>query len=264
MASKQSLSGLRILITNDDCINANGIKALEKIANSITPDVWVVAPEVQQSGKGFSVTFDSTIRIKQISPRKFSVSGTPADCVFAAIGEILKDKKPDLILSGINHGSNIADFLGLSGTVGAAFAAASQNIKAIALSQDCKKNSEASKFPLADHFLPGIIKKLVSFDWPDQVCMNVNFPDAQVGDVRGVKVATQGVLDVTWNVHKRLDPAEDPYYWLHATYDDKMNGPNSDVMLLAEKKYITITALQCRHEYDGCVKELEELFASNV
>lgn len=264
MVSKQSLSGLRILITNDDSVNAHGIKALERIANSITPDVWVVAPEVQQSGKGFSVTFDSILKIKQISPRKFSVSGTPADCVFAAIGEILKDKKPDLVLSGINHGSNIADFIGLSGTIGATFAAASQGIKAIGVSQDCKKNSELSKFPLADHFMPGIIKKLMAFDWPDQVCMNVNFPDAQIGDIAGVKVATQGKLDVTWNVHKRFDPVDDPYYWLHATYSDKMNDANSDVVLLAEKKHITITALESRHEYLGCTKELEELFASNV
>ena len=264
MAAKQSLSGMRILITNDDSVNAHGIKALERIANSITPDVWIVAPEVEQSGKGFSVTFDSTLRIKEISPRKFSVSGTPADCVFAAIGEILKDKKPDLVLSGINHGSNIADFIGLSGTVGATFAAASQGIKAIAVSQHCKKNSDLSKFHLADHFLPIIIKKLMSFNWPDQVCMNVNFPDALIGEVAGVKIARQGELDVTWNVHKRFDPVDDPYYWLHATYSDRIKSEDSDIVLLTEKKYITITALQSRHEYKDCVKELEELFASNV
>ncbi len=265
MANNQSLSGLRILITNDDSINSQGIKVLERIANSITPDVWVVAPEVGQSGKGFSVTFDSTIRIKDISPRKFSISGTPADCVFVAVGEILKDKKPDLVLSGINHGANVADFIGLSGTVGATFAAASQGIKSIAISQDYKKkNGEMMKFPLADHFLSKIIKKLISFKWPDQICMNVNLPDAAVGDISGVKIAKQGELDVTWNVHKRADPVDDPYYWLHATYSNASKDEMADVSLLSQKKNIIITPLQSRHEYSGCIDKLEELFLSNV
>jgi 5'-nucleotidase len=263
MKSSQSLSTLRVLITNDDSINSDGIKALERIANSITPDVWVVAPEVGQSGKGFSVTFDSPLRVKELSPRKFSVSGTPADCIFMGIGEILSGKSPDLVLSGINHGANVASFIGLSGTIGAVFAAASQNIKAIAVSQDCKNANELRKFPLADYFLPQIIKKLMHLKWPNYVCMNVNLPDAQIGDICGTKVARQGTLDVKWNVYKKLDPVKDPYYWLHAACEDKNTESNDDVKILAEKKYITITALHCRHEFGGCNEKLEELFASN-
>lgn len=264
MVSKTSLSGLRILITNDDNINSAGIKALERIANSITPDVWVVAPEVEQSGKGFSVTFDSILRIKEISPRKFSVSGTPADCVFVAIGEILKDKKPDLILSGINHGANVADYIGLSGTVGATFAAASSNIKSIAISQHFQEGQPLTKFPLVDHYLPGIIKKLLSFNWPNHVCMNVNFPDALIGEVGGVKIASQGELDVDWKVYKMKDPVDRSYYWLKAEHVDTKNDENTDVVLLEKKKMITITPLQSRHEYVQCVNQLEELFSSNV
>lgn len=264
MATKQSLSGIRILITNDDSINSNGIKALERIANSITPDVWIVAPAVEQSGKGYSVTFDSILKIKEVSPRKFTVSGTPADCVFVALGEVLTDKKPDLVLSGINHGANIADFIGLSGTVGATFAAASQNIKAIALSQDYDESKSLTKFPVADHYLPSIIKKLMSFSWPPHVSMNVNFPDIPVGEVSGVKIASQGELDVSWRLHKKFDPVDRAYYWLRATYEDTQNNENTDVVLLEQKKAITITALRSRNEFAGCVKELEELFASNV
>ncbi|MDR2158164.1 MAG: 5'/3'-nucleotidase SurE [Holosporaceae bacterium] len=260
---KAALSGLRILITNDDSVNSFGIKALERIANSITPDVWVIAPEVGQSGKGFSVTFDSIVRINEISPRKFSVSGTPSDSVFIAIGQILVDKKPDLVLSGINHGGNIADFIGMSGTVGAAFAAASMGIKSIAVSQHFAKESP-TKFPLADHFLPTIIKKLMSFPWPDQVCMNINFPDAPFGDVKGIKIANQGRLDIKWDVGKRQDPADNPYYWLHAIYEPRKDDKNSDVLLVEKKNYITITPLQSRHEFSECIGKLEELFASNV
>jgi 5'-nucleotidase len=264
MASKQSLSGLRILITNDDGINSHGIKAMERIANSITPDVWIVAPEVGQSGKGYSVTFENSLRMRELSPRKFSVSGTPADCVFVAIGEILKDKKPDLVLSGINHGSNVADFIGLSGTLGAAFASASQNIRAIAVSQHCAKSNELTKFPLPEHFLPSILKKLLSFQWPSRVCMNINFPDVPVGEVAGVRIAKQDTLEVNWSVHRRFDPVDEPYYWLHATYDREKLSDNSDVMLLSKRKCITITALQCKHEFCENIRELEELFAINV
>ncbi|MDR2780866.1 MAG: 5'/3'-nucleotidase SurE [Holosporaceae bacterium] len=262
MVSKAALSGLRILIVNDDGINSSGIKALERIANSITPDVWIVAPEVGQSGKGFSVTFDSILRINSVSPRKFSVSGTPADCVFVALGQILGDKKPDLIISGINHGANVADFIGISGTVGGAFAAASQGIMAISVSQHFVKEVP-TKFPLIDHFLPTIIKKLMSFRWPDQVCMNVNFPDAPIGDVKGIKIANQGRLDVTWNVYKKNDPVDHSYYWIHATYEHKASE-NSDAVLLEEENYITITPLQSKHEFPECMNKLEEIFASNA
>jgi 5'-nucleotidase len=262
MVGKTTLSGLRILIVNDDSINSHGIKALERIANSITPDVWVVAPEIGQSGKGFSVTFDSILRIHEISPRKFSVSGTPADSVFIALGQILNDKKPDLILSGINHGANVADFIGMSGTVGAAFAAASQGVKAIAVSQHFEKESP-TKFPLIDHFLPMIIKKLMSIAWPDKVCMNVNFPDVSFGKVKGVKVANQGELDVAWNVYKKSDPVDRPYYWIHATHKTK-DEANSDAVLVEKENCITITPLRSRQEFPEHIARLEELFASNA
>ena len=265
MANKvKELSKLRILITNDDSIHANGIKALEKIANSITPDVWVVAPEVGQSGKGFSVTFDDILRVKELSPRKISVSGTPADCVYIALGQILKDKKPDLVLSGINHGSNIGDFIGLSGTVGAAFAASSQNIKAIAVSQDCVESTCLIKFPAIDYFLQEIIKKLMSFDWPENVCMNVNFPAVALDAVKGIRIATQGKMDVTWEVHERKDPVDHDYYWLRAKYTEKPSSENSDLVLLEREKYITITPLQNRQEHCQCFKKLEEIFVKNA
>ncbi|MDR1551348.1 MAG: 5'/3'-nucleotidase SurE [Holosporaceae bacterium] len=261
MVSKQALSGLRILIVNDDSIHSHGIKALERIANSITPDVWVVAPEVGQSGKSFSITFDSILRINEISPRKFSTSGTPADCVFVALKQILIDKKPDLILSGINHGANVADFISVSGTVGAALAAASQGIKSIAVSQHFTKESPI-KFPLADHFLPSIIRKLMSINWPERVCMNVNFPEASFGEVKGIRVAKQGQLDVTWNVYQREDPVEHRYYWIHANYEYQ-NEEGTDVLLVEKENYVTITPLRYRCEFEEYLGKLEELFASN-
>lgn len=264
MASCRSLSELRILITNDDGINSNGIKALERIANSVTPDVWVIAPASEQSGTGLSITFNNILRIKQFSPRKFSVLGTPADCVLLGVGEILKGKKPDLILSGINHGLNMGDFIGMSGTVAAAFTAAFQGIKAIAVSQDCEKESEVNKFALADHFLPIIIKKLISFEWPKRVCMSVNFPESQIGDIAGVRAAAQGELEIYWDISKKLDPTGNPYYWLNASHKNISKNEKADTTLLEAKKYITVSALHCRQEFSGCLDKLEELFSSNV
>lgn len=263
MAVSSGLSGLRVLITNDDGVHSSALKVLERIANSITPDVWTVAPEVGQSGKGLAVTFDSVLRIHELSPRRFSVNGTPADCVFIALGEILKDRRPDLILSGINYGANVADFIGLSGTVGATFAAASQHIKAIAISQHFTENPPA-KFSAVEHYLPQIIKRLLSFDWGDGVCMNVNFPEAPIGEIGGIRVAKQGELDITWQVFKKEDPVSKPYYWLKARYEDKNKIEDSDVQLLEQGKMITITPLQCRHEYAKCEDELKGLFSANV
>jgi 5'-nucleotidase len=262
LSKQQAMSQLRILITNDDSVHSHGIKALERIANSISPDVWVVAPEVGQSGKSFSVTFDDILRIRELSPRKFSVSGTPTDCVFMAVGEILKDKKPDLVLSGINHGSNVADFIGLSGTVGAVFAAASQNIIGIAVSQHFS-NTAITKFPIADLFLPSIIKKIMSCKWPNHICMNVNFPNVPLGEVQGIRVARQGEADIKWEVHKKLDPIGEPYYWLHAIYSN-LRGPDSDALVLEKDKCVSITPLLCRHEFPGCFDKLEELFSFNA
>ncbi len=259
-----ALSKMRILITNDDSIHSSGIKALERIANAITPDVWVVAPEVGQSGKGYSVTFDDILRVKELSPRKFAVSGTPADCVFLAVGEILKDKKPDLVLSGINHGANIGDFCGFSGTLGATFAASCVGIKAIAVSQDISKETYPLKFPVVEHYLHDIIKKLMTFNWPEGICMNINFPDVSLKDVKGIRVASQGQMDLSWQVHKKVDPVDHEYYWLRALYTERNPGGNSDLSLMGIEKYVTITPMRNRQEYTEGLSKLEELFSQNV
>ena len=262
--ANNELSKLRILVTNDDGINSTGIKALERIANSITPDVWTVAPSVNHSGRAFSLTFESILRVDELSPRRFAVSGTPADCTYIALGEILKDRPPDLVLSGINNGSNIGDYVSFSGTVGATFAAASAGIKAIAVSQDVGPNEQMTKCPLIEHYLPNIIKKLLGFDWPQDVCMNINFPRGAVGDVCGVRIARQGRMQLRWHVDRRLDPSGSPYFWLHSDFTNRSEFDNSDIQLLEEKKMITITPLLCRHEYLDCMQDLEELFSANV
>lgn len=255
----QSLSGIRILITNDDGVHAAGIKVLEKIANSMTPDVWVVAPEKEQSGRGGSVTFDNILRIQEWSPRKFSVTGTPADNVHVALNQILTDKKPDLVLSGINHGENVSAYLSLSGTLGAGFAAASHGIKSICVSQQIAQGS-AAKFSNIENFLPDIIKKLYSMHWPDKRVMNINFPNCLHSQVSGIRVTEQAKLIANWQVKADVDPAGGKFYWLHSELErNAENLLGSDLGAVLENA-ISITPLYCDlTDYDS-MDSLKEIF----
>lgn len=263
MANQLPLSSMRILIVNDDGINSAGIKILERVCNSLSPDVWVIAPATPQSGKGQATTFDDPLRIQNISSRKFAINGTPSDCVFIALGHILVDKKPDLIVSGINHGGNYSDFLCMSGTVCAALAAATLDVKAIAISQEMTVGCEP-KFVLADHFLPGILKKLVSIDWDARTVMNVNFPNAQVGSVSGIKVAKQGGFDFHLNIVQRSDPVGKNYCWINIKYDDDGKEELSDYKLLSEQNAITVTPIKAQLTNTNMLERVEELFSTNV
>ena len=138
------LSGARILISNDDSIHSSGIKMLEKIARSITDDVWVVAPETEQSGASHSLTIHRPLRLRQYDERHFSVDGTPTDCVMLAMSHLLKEHRPDLVLSGINHGANVGDDVTYSGTVAVAMEATLLGVRAIALSQQVEEGKPLS------------------------------------------------------------------------------------------------------------------------
>lgn len=253
------LSNFRILICNDDGFGSAGIKVLERIARDITPDVWVVAPEVEQSGKGMGITFNKPFRISEIAPRKYSVQGTPSDCVVMAVNHILVDKKPDLVITGINHGNNVGDTVFISGTVGAAQIASFHDIMAIAVSQDCHFGINP-KFHLPENYLPQILKKLIKFQWKSRGIININFPECSLDDVKGIAVAPQGTMAITWNVIQRSDPVGQPYFWVRSDWNAKTPYVRDDVNLLNEK-YITITPLDSNINNDKMLLELEEYFA---
>jgi len=119
MAKSKALKNKRILVVNDDGVGAPGIKILEKVAKSLSDDVWVVAPEQEQSGAGHSLTLTSPLRLRKISARKFAVQGTPTDCVMLAVNKVFNNEKPDLVLSGINRGANMGEDVTYSGTIAA-------------------------------------------------------------------------------------------------------------------------------------------------
>lgn len=207
---------LRILCSNDDGIHAPGLKTLEKIAKALSDDVWVVAPETEQSGAGHSLTLAHPLRLRKINARKFAVSGTPTDCVLMAVKKILAETPPDLVLSGVNRGQNIAEDVTYSGTIAAAMEGTVLGIPSIALSQAYGfEGREKVKWGTAEHHGPALVSKLVEMGWPADVLMNVNFPDVVHTAVEEVEVTIQGKRDQSNAlIDEREDARETPYYWL--------------------------------------------------
>lgn len=207
------LSRARILISNDDGIDAPGIKVLEEIARSLSDDVWVVAPESEQSAVAHSLTIRRPLRLKKVGERRYTVDGTPTDSVLLGVRELLEDKKPDLVLSGINRGSNLGDDVTYSGTVAAAMEGTLLGISSIALSQHIASDGPI-KWDTAKVWAPDIIRRAMAAGWTRNVLLNINFPDLPADKVTGVAVASQGKRKIGDELVKRIDPRGQPYYWI--------------------------------------------------
>ncbi len=234
---------MRILITNDDGIHAPGLKVLEAIAKSLSKDVWIVAPETEQSGASHSLTLSRPLRVRKISAKKYAVDGTPTDCTLMALTEIIKGAKPDLVLSGVNRGANLAEDVTYSGTVAAAMEATLLGVPAIAMSQVLSFGHPV-KWATAENHAPPLIRKLVKAGWPRNVLLNINFPDVVAESVKGVRVTTQGQRDLSDMVmDKRVDARGFPYYWIGFRREIGVPEAGTDMDAIA-KGYVSLTALQ--------------------
>jgi len=229
--NKADLSGARILVSNDDGIHSAGIKLLETIARSLSDDVWVCAPETEQSGASHSLTIHRPLRAKQYDSRHFSVDGTPTDCVMLAMNHVLKDRRPDLVLSGINHGSNIGDDVTYSGTIAAAMEATLLGLKAIALSQNVEEDKPLS-FAVAESHGPDLIRRLMAADWPENVMLNVNFPNVAPDQVRCIRVVPHGKRKLGDDLRERFDPRGRSYFWIGPLRTETDTDPDSDIGVL--------------------------------
>ncbi len=233
----------RILITNDDGYNAVGLKLLEAIALSLSDDVWIVAPEAEQSGKGHALTLSEPLRFRQVDEKYFAVKGTPTDCVMMALHRIMPDdQKPTLLLSGVNRGCNLAEDMTYSGTISAAMEGTICGIPSVAFSQEIARHYPHDLFQTArDHGL-SMLRKLLQVPWEDGVLMNVNFPlDSE--HVRGIKVTSQGFRDdAELFITEREDVRGDDYYWLGFRRQYGSPKPGTDLAALQEG-YISVTPL---------------------
>jgi 5'-nucleotidase len=207
---------MRILLTNDDGIDAPGLHALRQIAAELSDDVWVVAPEANKSGAGHSLSLNEPLRMRQVDARAFAVRGTPTDSVIMGVRHILKDKRPDLILSGVNKGGNLAEDVTYSGTIAGAFEGTLMGIRSVALSQSYGLESKDDpRWSCALAHGAAVVRKVLSVEWAPGVLMNVNFPDTEPEAAKPAIITTQGRReDNLLSVDARHDTWGTPYYWL--------------------------------------------------
>lgn len=246
---------MRILITNDDGINAPGLTVLQDIARELSEDIWTVAPELDQSGAAHSLTLREPIRMREIGERVFAVRGTPTDCIIMGVKYVLKDQRPDLVLSGVNRGSNLAEDVTYSGTIAGALEGTLLGIRSIALSQSGSLAEGGTiKWQTARAHGPDLVRKLLAQDWLPGVLLNVNFPDREPGEVAGLSVTVQGRRDQDLLViDERQDTWGSPYFWFG--YERRRSNPDqgTDLRAIYEGRIsVTPLALDLTHR-PSCV-----------
>jgi 5'-nucleotidase len=242
---------MRILITNDDGISAPGLRVAEDIARELAGpggEVWVVAPAFEQSGVSHSVSYIRPMRLEQLEERRFAVEGSPADCVLAGRYEILKDSPPDLVLSGVNRGHNVAEDTLYSGTVGGAMEGALHGLRSIALSQYFGPASlPHDPFDAARGHGAAIIRRLIDgAAWssaPYGVFYSVNFPARPAADVQGLRATIQGHrASATFGVLPQVAPNGRTFLWLTHGHGNAESEPGSDARECYDG-HVTVTPL---------------------
>lgn len=232
-----------ILVTNDDGITAPGIRKLIDVMKELG-EVVVVAPDNPQSGKGHAITLDATLYLNEMKTntgvKEFTCSGTPADCVKIGIKEVLK-RKPDLCVSGINHGSNASINVIYSGTMSAAVEAGIESVPSIGFSlldYDWDAN-----FNGLEPFVKKIARNVLENGLPDGIVLNVNFPKISETPYRGIKVARQARANWNEKFDKRVNPMKKEYYWLTGVFENLDGGEDTDEFAL-ENNYISVVPVQ--------------------
>lgn len=236
---------LRILVTNDDGIRSRGLEVTEAIARALSDDVWIVAPETEQSGASHSLTLTFPLRMRTIDDRHFAITGTPTDCVMMAAAHLMSDHPPDLVLSGVNRGINAADDVTYSGTIAGAMEGCALGIPSIALSQTYNYQDRRDiHWECAATHGAAVIKKLVETGWPKDVLINVNFPDCMPDEVAGIEVVAQGKRELQEiSIDRRIDMRDNPYFWIGFRRERVEAKTGTDLGALSVRK-ISVTPLQ--------------------
>jgi 5'-nucleotidase len=259
---------MRILITNDDGINAPGLEVLTEIAFQIagpSGEVWTVAPAFEQSGVGHCISYTHPMMIMKLDPRRYAAEGSPADCVLAALYDVLQGAKPDLVLSGVNRGNNAAENVLYSGTVGGAMEAALQWVPAIALSQFMGPDTEdlVDPFEAARHHGAAVVQSLLDkAPWSQgedyRLFYNVNFPPVPADQVKGTKVTRQGFRrDTSFTVEPQLSPAGRRFLWIKGGLQQTPTLPGTDAAANLEG-WISITPMRADLTAHDVMQDLEK------
>ncbi len=253
---------MRILVTNDDGIHAPGLDICKEIARALGGEVWVVAPESDQSGVSHSLSLNDPLRLREVDERHFAVKGTPTDCVIMAARHILP-QKPDLVLSGVNRGRNCAEDVTYSGTVAGAMEGTVLGIPSFALSQSyVSATKKLPNWQTAIRYAPEIVRRILDEGMPRDVLVNINFPDCLPEEVAGIAVSTQGKRDQELlRIEARHDGRGNPYYWIAFARAMVEAAPGTDLHALGEKR-ISVTPLRLDMTDEPFMTRLAEVFDS--
>ena len=253
---------MRILVTNDDGIHAEGLEVCEKIARSLSDDVWVIAPEYDQSGVAHSLSLNDPLRLRQIGERRFAVRGTPTDCIIMGARHVLNGHGPDLVLSGVNRGRNAGEDVIYSGTIAGAMEGTILGIPSVALSQAYKwRSGQPPYWETGLRFAPDIIRRVLAEGMPDDVLINVNFPDCAPGEVKGIAVTAQGRRrQERLHIDKRQDGRGNPYYWIAYVRQGFVKAPNGTDLAALDERCIAVTPLKLDMTDEPTMARFAKLF----
>jgi 5'-nucleotidase len=247
-----------VLLTNDDGIDEPGLSVLEEVAAGLAEEVWVVAPERDQSGVSAAISLHQPIRVRRHGPRRFAVAGTPNDCVIMAVRHLMGEQRPDLVLSGINSGANLGDDVVFSGTVSAAMTGLFHGLPSIALSQSYR-DRKSVPWETAAAWTPRVVQTLLSGGWPANACYNVNFPDVPPDEVAGIEAVRQSRGAA---LHIGIDAREDTrgkdYYWLSFRRDRQVREPDTDIAALC-RRAVAITPIRFDRTDNDALDGLRDL-----
>lgn len=250
----------RVLVVNDDGIDGPGILLLEELVREFTDDVWVVAPDEERSGAGHSMSLAHPIRMKQRDERHFAIKGTPTDCVLMGVHQLMTDRRPDILLTGINRGPNLAEDITYSGTASAAIEGALMGIPSVALSQIIKAYGQQVHWETSRAWAPRVIRTLLAMPWRPGIFVNVNFPGCPPEKVTGLRVTRQGVRPSgAFQPVRRVDERHVPYYWIKATFPDGGHEHGNDLQAARDDE-VSITPMQIDLTAHELIPDLTRLF----
>ena len=262
----RALADHRILLVNDDGIDAPGMRVLERVARRIAGEVFVVAPEGNRSGASQSLSIGTPVRVRRIDQYHYAVTGTPAECVMLALQELLTGNRPTVCLAGINRGPNLADDTAYSGTIAAARESTQLGVPAVAMSQvfvPGEKNYGLGEdreihWGTSERWAPPVLKRLLASRWDDSVFMNLNFPGVPPQQVRGLRITRQGRRPPgCYVLAQDLDASGEPCYRMILAYEDGAPGPDSDIRAIADG-YISLSPLGLDLTATGSMRKLAE------
>ena len=254
----------RILVSNDDGIDAPGLQTTIKIAEQLSDEVWVIAPMEEHSGASHSLSLSKPLRMEERGPRHFAIGGTPTDCVMIATRHLMRDYLPDLILSGVNWGQNIAEDISYSGTVAVAKEGTVSGIRSIAMSQTVffgdPNGFPDPRFEVAEKYAPDIIRKLIQAEWKPGTLVNINFPHIEPDDQPQVRITKQGKRDRSiLGIDARMDPRGRTYFWydFERIISKPANGTDLEAIMQGD---ISITPLHMDHTSESLTENLLKIF----